>query len=107
MSVRVSDIALFLSCSVPEDDFVVDSVCSLFEPKSRCLTFSTSREAQVDFPDELSNLLVLAPEGFDAPSTVTILRVENPRLAYATTVSHFFSTTLFGNQSISHYSSWS
>ncbi len=92
MSVRVSDIALFLECPVPEEDFIVDSVCSLFDPKSNCLTFSSSRERNVLLPDTLHNLLILAPQGFGTAGNMVVLHVANPRLSYAITVSRFFST---------------
>jgi len=86
--VKVSKISEFLKADFYGFDYEIDKVTSLDNISDNSLSFSNSKVVE----NYAAKALILVPEDSDCSisSDVSVIKVKNPRLSFARTVSEFF-----------------
>jgi len=86
--IRASEVAAELGLPLDGDDFDVAGPVPVDDPEPHALCFTKSLIIRIG---DVRPLLVIAPEGFDKPSVgVSVIRVPDPRQAFATVARKFF-----------------
>ena len=86
--IRSSDIASFLKTNLQGQDIDITHVSSLNQIEENTLIFSKHRHLELK---NYSNNLIIVPLDFEGPfDKLNYIQVDNPRLAFATVVEHFF-----------------
>ena len=87
--ISVSDIANFLATEYYGNNYIIDQIASINQVNNHTLVFTKNKKIN----DEIkSESLVLCPLDFtcDKNNIYTVIKVKNPRLAFAKVVNHFF-----------------
>lgn len=89
--VSVQAIADFVGGSLSGDaSLPIEGVCTLQNPKPRSLCFAQDIDAMTPGDPRFDEALIVGPLGIEQVAPGAAITVDNPRLAYALAVAHFF-----------------
>ena len=94
--VKASEVANFLQSGLIGEDIVINSASSLDNVKKNSLTFTKGKNLNII---DCGELLMLTPLDFDIQEiNISIIRVKNPRLAFAKVIDRFLVSKSVGSQ---------
>ena len=90
--IKAGDIAAFLGAELEGQDLVIAGVSSFTSVEEGTLTFTKNTDSELP----AGKAVVIVPIGFNerVPEGLTLIRVSNPRLAFAKLVAKFFPASM-------------
>ncbi len=95
--VKASNIADYLNSSLSGKDIDISMVTSLSDIQSNTIAFSKKTDFEIDV--DISSLILVPLNYQHKKDHVSVIKVKNPRLAFAKVLDHFFVKKTFGQKS--------